>query len=84
MTAVQEIQDKVVAIVSEQMGVDKGEISMDTSFVNDLNADSLDTVELVMEFEDEFELSIPDDEAEKIQTVGQAVEYIRKALEAKK
>ncbi|MCK6455556.1 MAG: acyl carrier protein [Phycisphaerae bacterium] len=66
------------------MGVDKGEISMDTSFVNDLNADSLDTVELVMEFEDEFELSIPDDEAEKIQTVGQAVEYIRKALEAKK
>jgi len=55
----QEIQEKVTAIVAEQMGVDKGEISRDTNFVNDLNADSLDTVELVMEFEDEFETSIP-------------------------
>ncbi|HPF37100.1 MAG TPA: acyl carrier protein [Phycisphaerae bacterium] len=73
-----EIQEKVVKIVSEQMGVDEGEISADTSFVNDLNADSLDTVELVMEFEDQFELSIPDEEAEKIQTVGAAVEYIHK------
>jgi acyl carrier protein len=72
----EEIQDKVISIVSEQMGVDKAEISKDTSFVNDLNADSLDTVELVMEFEDEFEMSIPDEEAEQIQTVGQAVEYI--------
>ena len=72
----QEIQDKVVAIVSEQMGVEKSEISRETSFVNDLNADSLDTVELVMEFEDEFEMSIPDEEAEKIKTVGQAIEYI--------
>jgi acyl carrier protein len=71
-----EIQDKVISIVSEQMGVDKAEINKDTSFVNDLNADSLDTVELVMEFEDEFEMSIPDEEAEQIQTVGQAVEYI--------
>jgi acyl carrier protein len=57
--------------------VDKGEITRDTSFVNDLNADSLDTVELVMEFEDEFEISIPDEDAEKIQTVGQAIDYIR-------
>lgn len=73
-----EIKEKVVKIVSEQMGVDKAEINMETSFVNDLNADSLDTVELVMEFEDEFELSIPDEEAEKIQTVGHAVEYITK------
>ena len=72
----QEIQDKVVAIVSEQMGVEKAEISRETSFVNDLNADSLDTVELVMEFEDEFEMSIPDEEAEKIKTVGQAIDYI--------
>jgi acyl carrier protein len=72
----QEIQDKVVAIVSEQMGVEKSEISRETSFVNDLNADSLDTVELVMEFEDEFEMSIPDEEAEKIKTVGQAIDYI--------
>lgn len=75
----EEIQEKVVKIVSEQMGVEKGDLTMETSFVNDLNADSLDTVELVMEFEDEFELSIPDEEAEKIQTIGQAVAYIAKA-----
>jgi len=74
-----EIEAKVLDIVAEQMSVDKNEIKRDTSFVNDLNADSLDTVELVMELEDEFETSIPDDEAEKIQTVGQAVEYILKA-----
>ena len=80
----EEIKEKVVKIVSEQMGVDKSEITMETSFVNDLNADSLDTVELVMEFEDEFELSIPDEEAEKIQTVGHAVEYIQKAQTKKK
>ncbi|MEX0887578.1 MAG: acyl carrier protein [Phycisphaeraceae bacterium] len=72
-----EIEDKVISIVAEQMGVDKGEINRETNFVNDLNADSLDTVELVMEFEDEFETSIPDEEAEKIQTVGQAIEFIR-------
>ncbi len=72
-----EIEEKVIEIVSDQMGVDKSEITRETSFVNDLNADSLDTVELVMEFEDEFELSIPDEEAEKIQTVGQAIDYIK-------
>ena len=72
-----QIEEKVVSIVAEQMGVDKGEIKRATSFVNDLNADSLDTVELVMEFEDEFETSIPDEEAEKIQTVGDAIEYIK-------
>ena len=76
-----EIKDKVIAIVAEQMGVEKGEIGMDTNFVNDLNADSLDTVELVMEFEDEFETSIPDEEAEKIQTVGQAVEFIKENMD---
>jgi acyl carrier protein len=72
-----EIEEKVISIVADQMGVDKGEISRDTSFVQDLNADSLDTVELVMEFEDEFETSIPDEQAEKIQTVGQAIDYIK-------
>lgn len=72
------IEAKVVDIVSEQMGVDKTEISRETSFINDLNADSLDTVELVMEFEDEFDMSIPDEEAEKIQTVGAAIDYISK------
>lgn len=80
----EEIKEKVIKIVSEQMGVDKSEINMETSFVNDLNADSLDTVELVMEFEDEFEMSIPDEEAEKIQTVGAAVEYIMKHQGQKK
>jgi len=74
-----EIEAKVIAIVSKQMGVDESKITRETSFVNDLNADSLDTVELVMELEDEFETSIPDEEAEKIQTVGQAVEFILNA-----
>ncbi len=80
---VQEIQNKVVDIISEQMGVDKSEITRDTSFINDLNADSLDTVELVMEFEDEFDTSIPDEEAEKIQTVGAAIDYIVNAMHTK-
>ncbi|MBI5762463.1 MAG: acyl carrier protein [Planctomycetes bacterium] len=79
-----EVKEKVIKIVSEQMGVEKSEVTLETSFVNDLNADSLDTVELVMEFEDEFELSIPDEEAEKIQTVGAAVEYIVKHQGGKK
>lgn len=74
----EEVKKKVISIVSEQMGVDAGDITMETSFVNDLNADSLDTVELVMEFEDQFELNIPDEEAEKIGTVGAAVEHILK------
>ncbi len=79
---INEIESKVIHIVAEQMGVDKGELSKDTHFINDLNADSLDTVELVMEFEDEFETSIPDDEAEKIQTVGQAIEYINTHIDS--
>ena len=81
---IQAIQNKVIEIISEQMGVDKSEITRDTSFINDLNADSLDTVELVMEFEDEFDMSIPDEEAEKIQTVGAAIEYIVNIAQTKK
>lgn len=79
-----EIESKVKKIVAEHMGVAEDQITRDTSFVNDLNADSLDTVELVMEFEDEFEMGIPDEEAEKIQTIGQAVDYIQKHLEGGK
>ncbi len=78
----QEIEAKVIDIVAEQMGVDKAEITRQTSFVNDLNADSLDTVELVMEFEDEFETSIPDDKAEQIKTVGEAITFIVDAKKA--
>jgi acyl carrier protein len=84
MAELEEIEQKVIDIVAEQMGVDKAEITRDTSFINDLNADSLDTVELVMEFEDEFEMSIPDEEAEKIQTVGQAVDYIKSVANKQK
>ena len=81
---VQTIKDKIVNIISEQMGVEKTEINRETSFINDLNADSLDTVELVMEFEDEFDMDIPDEEAEKIQTVGAAVDYIVTVAKSKK
>ena len=73
------VMERVRDIVAEQLGVDKDKISAETSFVNDLGADSLDTVELVMELEEEFDINIPDDAAEKIQTVGQAIEYIEKA-----
>ena len=70
------IRDKVIDIVCEQMGASRDKITNETSFINDLGADSLDTVELVMELEEEFDINIPDGAAEKIQTVGQAVEYI--------
>ena len=71
-----DIEDKVKDIVCEQMGAARDKITPATSFVNDLGADSLDTVELVMEFEDEFHINIPDEDAEKIQTVGDAIKYI--------
>jgi acyl carrier protein len=70
------IEERVHNIVCEQLGTTRDKISAETSFINDLGADSLDTVELVMEFEDEFEINIPDEDAEKIQTVGDAVTYI--------
>jgi len=74
-----EIEAKVIEIVAEQLGTDKAKVTRDTSFVEDLNADSLDQVELVMEFEDEFETSIPDDKAEQLKTVGQAIDFIKQA-----
>jgi acyl carrier protein len=73
---VQSIENKVIEIISEQMSVDRSEIARQTSFINDLNADSLDAVELVMEFEDEFGMSIPDEEAERMQTVGAVIDFI--------
>ena len=80
MSTPEEIEDKVIGIVCEQMSVERTEIRRDTSFVNDLNADSLDTVELVFQLHDEFDINIPDDEAEKLQTVGQAIDYIQNHL----
>lgn len=73
------VSERVIDIVAEQLGVDKEKVTPVTSFVNDLGADSLDTVELVMELEEEFDIQIPDDAAEKIQTVGQAIDFIEKA-----
>ncbi|MCC7422991.1 MAG: acyl carrier protein [Planctomycetaceae bacterium] len=70
------VEEKVIGIVSEQLGVPKEEVKRESSFVDDLKADSLDVVELVMEFEDEFEITIPDDDYEKIRTVGDAIDYI--------
>jgi acyl carrier protein len=70
------IEEQVINVVAEQLAVDKEKITRETSFVNDLGADSLDTVELIMELEDEFDTTIPESAAEKIQTVGQAIEFI--------
>jgi acyl carrier protein len=70
-------QERVKEIIVEQLGVDPAEVVNEASFVNDLGADSLDTVELVMAFEEDFKIDIPDAEAEKIQTVGDAIEYVR-------
>jgi acyl carrier protein len=71
-----EIESKVRSIIVDKLGVDEAEVSADKSFTGDLGADSLDTVELIMEFEKEFGLTIPDDQAEKISTVGDAIKYI--------
>jgi acyl carrier protein len=76
MVNVASVAERVIEIVAEQLGVDKEKITPETSFVNDLGADSLDTVELVMAFEEEFGIEIPDEDAEKITRVREAVEYI--------
>jgi acyl carrier protein len=78
--SVQEVEEKVIQLVSEQLSADKSEITRNTSFTNDLNADSLDTVELVMELEDQFDMTIPDEEAEKLKTVGEVIDYIMAQL----
>ena len=71
-----DVKSKVISIIVDKLGVDEGEVTNEASFTNDLGADSLDTVELIMEFEKEFNIAIPDDQAEKIQTVGDAISYI--------
>ena len=76
------IDEKVKQIIVEQLGVDAGEVTDEASFIDDLGADSLDTVELVMAFEEEFGVEIPDDAAEKITTVGEAIKHIEKATSA--
>ena len=77
---VENVEERVYNIVCEQLGTSRDKIAPQTSFINDLGADSLDTVELVMEFEDEFDINIPDEDAEKIQTVGDAINYIKGKL----
>ena len=72
-----DIESKVKALIMENLGADAAVITPQASFVNDLGADSLDTVELVMALEEEFDIEIPDEDAEKIQTVGQAIDYIK-------
>jgi len=74
----EEIAEKVCAIVVNQLEVEKEKVKPEASFINDLGADSLDIVELVMELEEEFDMSIPDEDAEKIRTVGEAIDYIKK------
>ena len=74
-----DISSRVKAIIIDKLGVDENEVVPDASFTNDLGADSLDTVELIMEFEKEFDIQIPDDQAETISTVRQAIQYIEKS-----
>ncbi|MCX7394591.1 MAG: acyl carrier protein [Planctomycetales bacterium] len=76
MASVEEVKDKVIGIVSEQLNIPKGDIKLESAFIADLKADSLDLVELVMEFEDEFGVQIPESDQDKIQKVGDAVSYI--------
>ena len=72
--------DKIKEIIIDKLGIDVGKISMDAKFIDDLGADSLDTVELIMQFEEEFSIEIPDEEAEGLLSVGQAVDYIKNKL----
>ncbi|HNX78804.1 MAG TPA: acyl carrier protein [Prolixibacteraceae bacterium] len=78
-----DIAAKVKEIIVNKLGVDESEVTNEASFTNDLGADSLDTVELIMEFEKEFDLAIPDDQAEKISTVGEAINHIEEAISNK-
>jgi acyl carrier protein len=77
-----DIAERVKKIIVDKLGVDESEVTPEASFTNDLGADSLDTVELIMEFEKEFDISIPDEQAENIQTVGHAIEYLQSQVSA--
>jgi acyl carrier protein len=74
------MEERVKQIIVEQLGVDANEVTPEANFIEDLGADSLDTVELVMAFEEEFDIEIPDEDAEKMLTVGQAIEYLKKKV----
>jgi len=80
--AVEKVEERIKNIIVEQLGVDPAEVKPEAQFVNDLGADSLDTVELIMALEEEFDMEIPDEQAEKIKTVGEALSYI--SVNAKK
>ena len=76
------IEERVKKIIIDKLGVEESQVTPEASFTNDLGADSLDTVELIMEFEKEFNIGIPDEQAENITTVGQAIEYLKKTIAA--
>lgn len=75
------LMEKVKKIIVEQLGVDESEVTADAHFIDDLGADSLDTVELILSFEEAFDISIPDEDAEKLETVGKAVDYLKAHIE---
>jgi len=75
------LMDRVKKIIVEQLGVDESEVTPEAHFIDDLGADSLDTVELILSFEEEFDISIPDEDAEKLETVGKAVKYLKDHIE---
>jgi acyl carrier protein len=77
------VEQKVIEIVCEHLAVNKEQVTRSTNFIEDIGADSLDIVELIMELEEEFDIQIPDDQAEKIKTVGEAIDYIQKEIEKK-
>jgi acyl carrier protein len=77
------VEERVIEIVCENLAVSKEQVNRNTSFIDDIGADSLDIVELIMELEEEFEITIPDDQAEKIKTVGEAIDYIQREIDKK-
>jgi acyl carrier protein len=83
IVASEKIEERVIEIVCENLGVNKEQVTRSTSFIEDVGADSLDIVELIMELEEEFEITIPDDQAEKIKTVGEAIDYIEREINKK-